>query len=374
MKTVLLLFLIAAIGYLLGSITVRGVNLGTSMVLIVALLFGHFGVVMPAVIKDIGLAMFVGAVGLIAGPVFFSNFKKKTFHYLSLGVVIILTGSLATIAMARLLGTPGPLATGIFTGALTSTPALAAAMEVAPNDPQIPVGYGVAYLFGVVGVVLFVQVLPKLMRRDLVAEAEIFSKSLLAQSKKAAPAANLIVLESSGLLIFSAVMLLGLLLGSVNIPLPGGLDVSLGTTGGPLFAGIIAGHFTRIGRVSITVPKVTLTTLRELGLMLFLVGAGTDAGSGFLETVREYGVLLFIEGAVITLAPLIVGTVFALFVLRMDLVSLLGAICGGMTSTPALGSLISAAKTDDVTVAYAATYPLALICVIIASKLLMFVL
>ena len=72
----LMVFAIAAIGYLLGSVSVRGIQLGTSVVLIVALVFGHFGVAMPAEVKNLGLTLFVGSVGLIAGPVFFANLRK----------------------------------------------------------------------------------------------------------------------------------------------------------------------------------------------------------------------------------------------------------------------------------------------------------
>ena len=76
MNNLMAIFLILLLGYLLGSISIKGLSLGTSGILLVALVFGHFGVVVPAVIKNFGLAIFVGSVGMIAGPVFFRNFRS----------------------------------------------------------------------------------------------------------------------------------------------------------------------------------------------------------------------------------------------------------------------------------------------------------
>ncbi len=373
MQLVLVIFGIAAIGYLLGSIQIKGIGLGTSMVLMVALVFGHLGFEVPGVIKDFGLVIFVGSVGLIAGPVFFQNFKQKAFAYIILGAVIIAAGVSTTWAVCSLMDTPAGLGAGIFSGALTSTPALAAAMEAAA-DPLIPVGYGIAYLFGVIGVVLYVQVCPKILGKDLQKEAAEFAAFLGDSSNEAKemprhkPSP-----EAAGLPVITIVLLMGLLLGKVSIALPGGIQFSLGTTGGPLFLGILAGYFLQKAPIALPDTK-TLGALRELGLMLFLIGAGVDAGQGFLEVLRNYGWQLFVQGLLITLVPMIIGSFVAIKLLKLNTIAVLGAICGGMTSTPALGALISSAKTDQVTVAYAATYPIALILVVAGAQILLAIL
>ena len=79
----------------------------------------------------------------------------------------------------------------------------------------------------------------------------------------------------------------------------------------------------------------------------------------------------FIYGIVITTVPMLIGYFLATKVFKIDLLNALGSITGGMTSTPALGALISSAGTDEVAGAYAATYPVALVCVVIAAKVLM---
>ena len=98
------------------------------------------------------------------------------------------------------------------------------------------------------------------------------------------------------------------------------------------------------------------------------MGAGTEAGQGFVAVLLKQGVSLFIWGAVMTIVPMAVGFVLAVFVAKMDVFNALGSICGGMTSTPALGTLIAVAKTESVATAYAATYPLALIAVVLCCE------
>ena len=81
-------------------------------------------------------------------------------------------------------------------------------------------------------------------------------------------------------------------------------------------------------------------------------------------------VTYFVFGVVITIIPMILGFLFSKYVLKLSLLNNLGALTGGMTSTPALGTLINVAGTENVAAAYAATYPLALVSIVIFSKLL----
>jgi putative transport protein len=106
---------------------------------------------------------------------------------------------------------------------------------------------------------------------------------------------------------------------------------------------------------------------RELGLVLFLVGAGIPGGAEF---VANFDAMYFVYGVVMTIVPLILGYLFARYVLKLSLLNNLGSITGGMTSTPALGTLIGVAKTEDVASAYAATYPFSLVLIVIASQLI----
>lgn len=361
----MMVFLIVVIGYAVGRIKICGLDLGTAGILLVALVFGHFGVEIPSVVKDLGLICFVTSVGYIAGPKFFRNFKANAKSYVLLGFIVILTGGLTCAAVIKLFGVPTDISVGMMTGALTSTPGLAAALE-ATGSQAAAVGYGIAYPFGVVGVVLFVQLLPRILHTDMEAERAKFAAASTVEVKEHKK--NLIDMDDMGFFGFGLAIVFGIILAKITIPLPGGGEFALGTSGGPLIAGLILGHFGHIGRVNLKVEKRVLECMREFGLAMFLLGAGVEAGAGFIEILKEQGLMLFIYGALMTLIPMLIGYFFAAKVLKLSVFNTLGSICGGMTSTPALGTLIRVTETDDVASAYAATYPVALVMVVLVSQ------
>lgn len=368
-NTLMIVFLIAVIGYLVGSIKICGIELGTAGILLVALVFGHFGFEVPDLVRELGLICFVTSVGFIAGPKFFRNFKLNAKSYILLGVIIIAAGALTCSGIIAIFGVPTDVCVGMMAGALTSTPGLAAALE-ATKSAAASVGYGIAYPFGVVGVVLFVQLVPKILKTDMAAERAKFEAAVNVQEDEyhKTKKEELFYADSMGFFPFSLAIVLGIVLAKITIPLPGGAVFSLGTSGGPLIAGLILGHFGKIGKLSVKVEKHVLECLREFGLALFLIGAGVQAGAGFVEILKEQGVLLFVYGALITLIPMLLGYLFAVKALKLSLFNSLGSICGGMTSTPALGTLIRVTETDDVASAYAATYPVALVMVVLACQ------
>ena len=368
-NTLMMVFLIAVIGYLVGSIKICGLELGTAGILLVALVFGHFGVEIPDLVRELGLICFVTSVGFIAGPKFFRNFKSNAASYILLGILVIAAGAHVCVAVIKVFGIPTDISVGMMTGALTSTPGLAAALEATGSDAA-SVGYGIAYPFGVVGVVLFVQLVPKILKVDMAEERAKFEAAAGVEVEEyhKTKKEELFYADSMGFFPFSLAIALGIILAKIEIPLPGGAVFALGTSGGPLIAGLILGHFGHFGRLSVQVEKHVLECLREFGLALFLLGAGSQAGAGFVEILKEHGVMLFLYGALMTLIPMFIGYFFAVKVLHLNLFNTLGSICGGMTSTPALGTLIRVAETDDVASAYAATYPIALVSVVLASQ------
>jgi putative transport protein len=176
---------------------------------------------------------------------------------------------------------------------------------------------------------------------------------------------KLISIDPFGIAPFAIAGILGLLLGSIKIG-----AFSLTTTGGYLLVALVVGHFGRIGKISLMPPAATLKVFREFGLMLFLIGSGISGGAKFVECFQP---VYFLFGALMTILPMIVGFFFAKYVLKLSLLNNLGSLTGGMTSTPALGTLINVSGTEDVASAYAATYPIALIAVVLASQFLVMI-
>ena len=291
-ETLMVLFLVATIVYLVGSITIKGVELGTAGVLLVALVFGHFLGHDEALVEglgmfqDLGLICFVTSVGFIAGPKFFRNFKINAKSYILLGFIIIAIGALVTSGIITIAGVPTDITVGMMSGALTSTPGLAAALD-ATGSANASIGYGIAYPFGVVGVVLFVQLMPKILHTDMDAERAQFEAAQ--NVGDVAKKDKLFHVDPMGFFPYALAIALGIVLAKIVIPLPGGAQFSLGTSGGPLIAGLILGHFGHAGKISFHVEKSVLECLREFGLALFLIGAGVEAGSGFIEILKEHG-------------------------------------------------------------------------------------
>lgn len=397
MSTIFYVALIAALGYLVGGISIKGISLGTAGVLLMALVFGIVASYVPyfqiagknivlflssavtledgtvlgatkslwSLISSIGTALFVTAVGLIAGPKFFRTFNKQNLGYILMGVIVIAIGTLVGVVLILVSkdeNLDSSLVAGLLTGALTSTPGLSAAKEVAMDEAKVTAGYGIAYIFGVLGVVLFVQLLPRILKVDIAKERESFVSANNITIPE--PKGKLVKLDAMSFFPFFLAIALGCIIGSIKIP---GINFSLGTSGGTLIAGLIIGHFGHIGPIDCRVSKQSLNFFRELGLCLFLIGAGVPGGVNFVANVK---ISYFIYGAIITLVPMILGYILGKYVFKMSIFNNLGSITGGMTSTPALGTLIATAGTDEVAAAYASTYPFALVCIVLAAKIL----
>lgn len=395
---------IIVVGFLIGGIEIKGISLGTAGVLLAAIVVGVIFSFIDSVeiagetinlwttakdldklidlekqsiavstesffstMSSLGTVLFVTAVGLIAGPKFFRSFNKSMVSYVVMGAAVVLTGVVITVVLSWLDPNMNiAMGTGLLSGSLTSTPAFGAAKESAGElAGDVTAGYGIGYLYGVLGVVLFVQVMPKILKVDIAKERENFVAANTIQI--AEDGKKRIQLDEFGFFPFFLTVVFGLLIGCVKIPIGGGNYFSFGSSGGTLIAGLIVGHFGHVGKIDLKVSKQSLNFFRELGLVLFLVGAGVPGGVKF---VSAFNWIYIVYGIIMATVPMVLGFVLGKYVFKLSIFNNLGSITGGMTSTPALGSLIAVAGTDDVSSAYAATYPFALVLIVISCNLM----
>lgn len=164
------LFLIVALGFMLGRVRIKGLSLDVSAVIFIALLFGHFGVIIPKELGSFGLVLFIFTIGIQAGPGFFDSFRSKGKTLIFITLLIICSACLTAIGLKYLFDIDTPSMVGLIAGALTSTPGLAVAID-STQSPLASIAYGIAYPFGVIGVILVVKLLPRVLRVDLDAEA-----------------------------------------------------------------------------------------------------------------------------------------------------------------------------------------------------------
>jgi putative transport protein len=178
-------------------------------------------------------------------------------------------------------------------------------------------------------------------------------------------------LRELDVLTFSVGIALGLLLGSVPFPLPGGGEFELGFAGGPLVVGLALGALGRTGPLVWQLPHAANLTLRQLGTVLFLAGVGTRSGQAFADTITSAGALeILAVGAVVTLAAIAGAVLAGMLLLRLSAGALAGVVAGLMTQPAVLAFASDNARDEnEVTLGYAMVYPVAMIAKIVTAQL-----
>lgn len=517
----IVLFVIIALGFILGRIKIKGISLDVSAVIFVALLFGHLGYTVPKDIQYIGLLLFIFTVGIQAGPGFFRAFKSQGIQLTILAITLVVSAAIVTVVLAYAFNVDMNIAAGLFTGALTSTPGLAVAID-STQSPLASIGYGVAYPFGVLGVILFVKFLPKVIKQDISeSEKEIKQKTLqdnpvvsnqnfvvenenitgksLAelkipemtganisrvkhQSESITPEASTILhkgdlikavgtaealnnvgvligrktdeqiglgmdyevnsflvtnktvvnktveqlnlfktynatitrikrssiditptkhthiqfgdkltiacskeqmkhivkllgndsqtLSSTDFLPIALGIVIGFLVGKIQFSFGDKFSIQLGLTGGVLITAIVLAKLGKTGPIIWTMSGVANNLLRLIGLLFFLSAVGTNAGSKLVETYQQYGFKLFVMGAIITTVPMILMVIVSQLFFKINLLTMMGALTGSMTSTPGLAAVDSMTRTNAPHLAYATVYPIAMVFLIICVHIL----
>jgi putative transport protein len=515
------IFVIISLGFMLGSVKFMGISFDISAVIFVALIFGHFGVLLPPIIERIGMVLFIFTVGIQAGPGFLDSFKKHGRKLALLASLIIVFGVVIAFLVMFFLKIEPALVVGLLCGALTSTPGLTVAID-ATSSPLASIGYSIAYPFGVIGVIVFVKLIPKFLKIDLVAENarveaeqkfafpiilnahfEVENESIVGKSLKSlmvrsmtgatisriqhrdvcftpksstvlskgdiiravgtvealekvevlvgkkvnfeilldseyvveqllvtnkrlvnktlgelsldqgynavvtrvrrsgidiAPSPSLSlrfgdkltvacqkdslsslsnvlgnndrILSDTDFLPISLGIVLGILLGYVQVSFLDNFSLGLGLSGGILIMAIILSGIGKTGPIIWTMSGSANQLLRQLGLLFFLAGVGTRAGEHLVETLLNSGVMLLLVGLAITILPMVFALIINKYFLKIDLFELLGAITGGMTSTPGLAACDSLTTSNLPGKAYAAVYPIAMVVLIVFVQIL----
>jgi len=514
------LFLIVALGFILGRIKVFGLSLDVSAVIFVALVFGHYGIVIPRDFQYLGLVLFIFTIGIQAGPGFFESFKKEGRQLASFAVLLISVAALISVAIITVFHVDSNIVVGLLTGALTSTPGLAAAIDYT-GSPLASIGYGVGYPFGVIGVILFIRFLPKIIRvsvkkseddynvklkqefpevlkRNFVVENEnvvektigelrirFMTKAVVSRvvhnGKAITPTPQLVLhkgdlikavgteealrnvelligpvteeeilldpkydvrsvlvtnkevvnitigqlnllhtynatitrirrsginispspnsklqfgdklviasskanmemvakvfgndqkrLSDTDILPVALGIILGVLVGKISINL-GSFSFSAGLTGGVLIVALVLSRIGKTGPILWTMTGAANQLIRQFGLILFLAAVGTGAGAKIVETFNVYGIELFLYGAAITLLPMLIAGLAGKWLFKMNILSLMGALSGSMTSTPGLAAADSMTDTNAHSIAYATVYPVAMVLLIVFVQLI----
>lgn len=524
---IFLLLLITLLGMALGRLRFKSFSLGSSGIIFIALVFGHFGYTLPGDFQTLGLVLFIYSIGLQAGPGFLHSLRSGGLPLTLGALAIIAIGFVTALVASWIFGFNASIGAGLFAGALTSTPGLAVAVEMAGSEGA-PAAYGLTYFFGVTGVILFIQLLPRILNISIVDEEErineeiskanlpftfhhieltnpnifdrkvkdlglssiapvvitrllragadepvlvgaetflrkgdhlriagrepdlekiqlflgrpidrqiefdralakkyiiVSKRNVIGMSLKQLncrevfnvqltritrngidlPATqnlrlhmgdtvhavgdsgalenvtkifgnNVEEMHSIGLLPIFIGLLIGFLVGKIPLYIPYGGTFFLGTTGGVLVSGILLSNLYKTGPFIWEIPGTANSFIRELGLVLFLATVGTKTGATILATLSQQGIDLFIAGIAVTLVPLMTSVLICRYFLKLPFLRMLGVMTGSLTSTPGLVAATDLSSTHYASSAYATVYPIALIGMILFTKLLVLIL
>ncbi|EOD3206897.1 putative transporter [Salmonella enterica subsp. enterica serovar Newport] len=191
--TVSVLALVAVVGLWIGNIKVRGVGFGIGGVLFGGIIVGHFvdqaGVTLSGdmlhFIQEFGLILFVYTIGIQVGPGLFASLRVSGLRLNLFAVLIVIMGGLVTAILHKIFAIPLPVVLGIFSGAVTNTPALGAGQQIlrdlgTPVDlvDQMGMSYAMAYPFGICGILLTMWLMRLIFRVNVEAEAQKHESSL----------------------------------------------------------------------------------------------------------------------------------------------------------------------------------------------------
>lgn len=369
---------------------------------------------------NIFLILFVCAVGLLAAKDMGIVLKKYGLKFVILGMVITFTSAAATYGATFFSKNANPYeVSGVYTGALTSSPGLAAAIETAkghatekvaeyetmdakekekflkmagveniPEDVEafeitddikkqyitnaeasIGAGHAIGYPFGVLIVILAVNFFPTIFKIDVEKE-KLQYKRELEEAKKSINSSKEIKETKFDILGFVIACTFGYIVGNINIYLPLIGYFNLGSTGGILIGSLVLGYIGKIGNISFRMDAKVLGVIRDLALAFFLAIVGLRYGYKAVDALLGAGAYLGVISLVVGVVGMFFGFFLGKYVLKINWPMLSGAICGGMTSTPGLGAAVEALGSDEPAAGYGATYPFALLGMVIFTIIL----
>ena len=381
--TILFLSVSIFVGLLLGKIKIAHVTLGITWVLFVGIALSACGVSLNAemlhVVKEFGLILFVVAVGLQVGPGFFRSFKKGGLAMNLMALVNVALGVIITVVIAKLADQDLADMAGVYTGAITNTPGLSAAQQAVTDlgidggADRLAAGYAVTYPLAVVGMIVSCILLRVFCRIDLKKES-VSEDNLAAKAEK--QATPLSQRHKVNLIPIFLIIAIGIIIGSIPIPVGMKAPVKLGLAGGPLVVAIIGSW--------LGVKKGWMTTeftdshgvwmLREVGIALFLAGVGLGAGGKFVETVQVH-YMWVVYGVIITMVPPMLVATFGRLVLKMNYYTLMGFIGGSHTDPPTLAfaNTVAPEGCKLPNMGYATVYPLTMFLRIFTAQLLVLI-
>ncbi len=348
-------------GSFFGNISFGKFKLGSSMSLFIGLFISFWvnknnlgEISVPKELFNVVLIGFIASVGLKASKNIKNIISSHGIKFIILSFFVTAVGASFTFLFMKLYPNLAFSIIGTYEGALTSSPGLATALEISrikSSDAFIGLGYSIAYVPGILVVMFYSSWIGKRNINGL---------------KTKVNRINPTVKYPFSIWKFLFVVITGLLIGNFKIKISTFMIFSLGVTGGVLISALFLGSYFK----SFQFENTSLDVIKDISLNGFLSIVGLDYGYAAISTVMDSGIVLLLIGLAIAGISVIAGHIMGYYILKIETVYLVGGICGAMTSTPGLACAVEAFESENVTLGYAATYPFALVGMILWTNLL----
>lgn len=363
LQPIFIIAICAILGHITGKLGYKHFKLGNSATLFVGLGLSYATgranieiASIPSALFTASLIGFIVTVGLRASGSIKEVIRQYGLKFLALSVFITAIGALSTFGFIHLFKQLQYEVIGTYVGALTSSPGLATALELAENISEnasagVGLGYAISYIPGVVLVIFFAQLAGRLKAQS--------HKHERAKSQAKAT-------ETFHVTKFLSVVVMGILLGSIEINFGSNIPFSLGITGGCLISALVLGSSVK----GFTFNPRVLDAIKDISLNAFLAIVGLNYGYTAISAIQSSGPILLVIGFTTGALSIVMGYLFGRYILKIHTKILVGGICGSMTSTPGLAAALDVFDDEEVVLGYGAAYPFALLTVIIFTNMM----
>lgn len=436
-----LIFTAIFLGMIFGKIKIKSFSFGGAGPLFIGLVIGYFVLkyaksigedssiysdaqelisngVISSLLFDTFLVLFVTAIGLLASNSIGFIIRKYGLKFIVLGFLITFVGAVVNFGLTEALSANVSFykVSGVYSGAMTSSPGLAAALESTQREAEeqaknfseysdsekneialvlndyyesegidkqisastesltleeqkdfvnaaladVGTGHSIAFPFGSLVVIISMAFLHRIFRINIKKEKEEFAKIVYKDVDTLKRKS--VLFDVTG---FAVAALVGLVIGSITIG-----SFSLGGTGGALLGGLLFGAIGKIGFVNFRMDDKVLQVIRNLCLEIFLAIVGLRYGYNVVTAITGSGWIFAVVSIITAAAALMSGFLVGRYVMKLNYVLLSGAICGGMTNTTGMGTLLEVLDSDDAATGYGATFPFAVIGMVVFTILL----
>lgn len=356
------------------------------------------------------LLLFLVSIGLKVGNSIGTIFKKYGMKFVVIGVSIPVVSMIVSVVLyATVLSSNKsitPFETiGMYAGAMTTTPGYGTALDAAGNvnyaklydeasaedknemllkidssgvltaentkvlneeqiakykeaaSSAISLGYTVTFPMGVLVIAILIPIIPKLFGIDIEKEKENYQKEMNEVNSSGKGVKE----QPLNFMVISLVAVIGILVGSITIPLGSLGSFSLGAAGGVLLAALVLSHIGQIGPVNFRMESKSLGIMYQMGLTFFMSVVGLRYGYDVVTSLMGAGLALALAALVVEAIAIFVSFFIGRKIFKLNWLILSGAIAGGCTSAPGLGAAISSAGSEEPTAGYGAAQPFAIL-------------